>query len=108
MKKIQAKILCAFLSVVLLFSGFTPLAVKADDALPCVNGVYEIKSVDDFNAFRTDVVNHVDFTGKTILLMNDLDMGTQNLNVIAPDSAHNLNSGYYFNGTFDGQGHKIF
>ena len=101
MKKAIKKTGCLIITVALLLSSFVPLPVTANSTVPYENGVYEISTVADFNAFREVVVkNSIDFTGKTVVLMNSLDLNHQTVS--------NIGNNYgAFNGTFDGQGHTI-
>ena len=61
-----------------------------------------IASLDDLIAFREDVNNGYDYEGVTVYLTADIDMASVDWSVNIGDAAD-----YSFNGTFDGQNHKI-
>ena len=61
-----------------------------------------IASLGDLIAFREDVNNGYDYEGVTVYLTADIDMASVDWSVNIGDAAD-----YSFNGTFDGQNHKI-
>ena len=69
-------------------------------ALDQVDGVYQIGTADDFNAFAT-LVNGGEVTANAVLTA-DIDLGT-NVTMIGASDAQ----GKRYDGTFDGKGHSI-
>ncbi len=73
--------------------------------------VIEIYTVNDLLAFSANVVNEADgqnyYAGKTVLLMNDLDLAGSGFNGVG-EGHYGNHAGRTFNGTFDGQNHTIY
>ena len=69
---------------------------------PNANGDYEIHNAEQLLAFSDMVNGGNTFSGKTVKLMNDIDLGDKTIAPIGGGS-----SGVSFRGTFDGQKHSI-
>jgi len=67
--------------------------------VPNTNGEYEIYNAEQLLAFSDMVNGGNNFSGVTVKLMNDIDLGDKTIQPIG--------SGTSFRGTFDGQGHSI-
>lgn len=107
-KKKNILIMLFFFITMMVVSGFTSMAVRAEGETGNTwnpeAGIYVISTVADLDSFRSALIcaNNNDYAGKKITLNND----------IVIDGDHPLTSLYYggfayFNGTFDGQGHSI-
>lgn len=98
-------------------SGDTPLIKQSENTatptLPYDEGLkaYTVSSVTDLNALRIDLQNDIDYTGKRVLLTQDIDLASSSI-ALEPYSYRGVDSTgqpYYhtFNGLFNGQGHTI-
>lgn len=65
-----------------------------------------IYTVNDLMALASNVAANNTYYGKTVLLMNDIDLAGSTFNGIGADNYSNFPS-YFFNGTFDGQNYTI-
>ena len=98
-------------------SGETPLIKQSENTatptLPYDEGLkaYTISSVADLNTLRRDLQNDIDYTGKRVLLTQDIDLaaGSTALEPYAYRGTSSTGRPYYhtFNGLFNGQGHTI-
>ena len=67
----------------------------------------EIRTVEEFLAFRDDVNNGADYSGRTVKLTADIDLeGIEWVSIGVPGNTKSANC-KSFCGTFDGQGHTI-
>lgn len=65
-----------------------------------------IYTVNDLMALASNVAANNTYYGKTVLLMNDIDLADSTFNGIGADNYGSFPS-YFFNGTFDGQNYTI-
>lgn len=72
---------------------------------PDADTVY-LYTANDLIAFATNVAHGTNYEGKTVLLMNDIDLAGKAFNGIGVDNIDRF-GGLTFTGTFDGQNHKI-
>ncbi|QXE17570.1 Ig-like domain-containing protein [Clostridium sp. 001] len=109
MKKVWKKISLALMLIFTLMT-FAPYTVAAD-ASPLAStpsltqdedGNYTVSSVDDLNKLRGDIDNGIDYSGKKVVLTQDIDISKSNVPLKSLTS-HNKN----FDGTFDGKFHTI-
>ena len=70
-------------------------------------GVYEIYTAEQFLRFAEMVNSGTSFSGKTVRLMADIDLGHRTMDPIGGASATEGSYGKSFSGTFDGGGHSI-
>lgn len=68
--------------------------------------VFEIHTAEDLMFLSSDVKANNTYYGKTIVLMNDIDLAGSAFNGIGADNYGSFPS-FFFNGTFDGQNHTI-
>lgn len=87
--------------------AYTVEAVQGNATVtdPDANTTY-IYTVNDLIAFASNVKANNTYYGKTVLLMNDIDLEGSSFNGIGADNYGDFPSGF-FNGTFDGQGYTI-
>lgn len=87
--------------------SYTVEAVQgnAETEDPDENTTY-IYTINDLIAFANNVAANHTYYGKTVLLMNDIDLEGSAFNGIGADNNSDFPS-YFFNGTFDGQEHTI-
>ncbi|WP_414733274.1 DUF4430 domain-containing protein [Acetobacterium carbinolicum] len=107
-KKKNITIMLFFLITMMVVSGFTSMAVRAEgetgDTWNPATGSYVISTVADLNAFRASMItDKIDYTGKKIMLNNDITIDETHplTSLKRPSSTRN------FSGVFDGQGHSI-
>lgn len=104
-KKRTNRILSLIIAIVISAVNMTVMSAAADENIPVTYSEGEadltISTADELRAFRDEVNNGDDYSGKTVALANDLDMGGEEWEPIAGDGS------IYFNGTFDGGGHEI-
>ncbi|MBI6871875.1 cell surface protein [Clostridium aciditolerans] len=105
MKKFS-KTLSLGMILVFILTIFTPYCAKADGALtPSLSmdtsGNYIVASVADLNKLRSDIDKGIDYSGKNVVLTQDIDISksTEPLQAFT-----NTNT---FNGTFNGKFHTI-
>lgn len=68
--------------------------------------VFEIHTAEDLMFLSSDVKANNTYYGKTVVLMNDIDLAGSAFNGIGADNYADFPS-FFFNGTFDGQNHTI-
>ncbi|MBC3889988.1 DUF4430 domain-containing protein, partial [Acetobacterium paludosum] len=111
-KKKNILIMLFFFITMMVVSGFTSMAVRAEgetgDTWNPATGSYVISTVADLNAFRASIItaksaDSVNYNGKKITLNNDITIDETHplTSLKRPSSARN------FSGVFDGQGHSI-
>lgn len=99
-KKMSLGLLFTFILTI-----FSPYSALADELTPSlnkdVNGNYTITSVADLNMFRSDIDKGIDYSGKNVVLTQDIDISKSEVSL----NSFTTNKG--FNGTFDGKFHTI-
>ena len=98
----------AFLLVLSLLAVLPFTASAADptptDGWAAVDGVWTISNVNDMMAFQAKIKDYYTFENETVKLTTDIDLsGIEWTGYKANSSSNNTT----FNGTLDGQGHKI-
>ena len=78
---------------------------NTETADPDENITY-IYTINDLMALASDVRANNTYYGKTVMLMNDIDLAGSMFNGIGADNYGSFPS-YFFNGTFDGQNYTI-
>ena len=95
MKNLSKRVWACMLALMLVV-GLMPTTVDANE------NVTSISNLEELIAFRDAVNSGVDFTGKTVVLLADLDMSGVDWSVNIGDDCN-----FTFDGTFDGNGHTI-
>ena len=100
-------ILSVLLTAAMLLTMFTAVPFSVSAAGNTWNpsaGVYDISTEDDLFAFRDELNNDNDFSGKEINLLNDIEISAG----ATYESSYSRVYGYaYFFGTFNGNNHTI-
>ncbi|AZV57194.1 cell surface protein [Clostridium sp. AWRP] len=108
MKRIWKKISLVMMLIFTLMT-FAPYTARAD-ASPSVSmpsltqdtdGNYTVSSVDDLNKLRGDIDNGIDYSGKKVILIHDIDISKSSV----PLKSFTTNKN--FDGTFDGKFNTI-
>lgn len=104
MKKASRRIsLGLVLSLVLML--FSPFFVRANGTTPTLSvnqdGEYIISSVKDINILRSDIDNGIDYSGKNVVLTQDIDISKSDVPL------NSFTTTKTFNGTFNGKFHTI-
>jgi len=86
-------------------SSFSSLVNAYDPSMTLTansEGVYEIYNAEQLHLFAQMVTSGTTFAGKTVRLMNDIDLKFRSFNPIGGDGTNN-----HFKGTFDGNCHTV-
>ncbi len=92
----------AIILIICLLSALMPTGIFASDAANEADLV--INTAEDLEEFRDSVNSGADYSGKTVILGADIDLGGSQYDTWKPIGTEASN---YFNGVFDGCGHRI-